>query len=124
MLNTEPTALNISSAQQTVTIAWADGHISTYPWWYLRGLCPCASCQGHRGPNRFIPNDSPELGDVDEVGHYAVRLIWDKTHATGIYAFDYLRSLCPYKNCRSAAGATHQIHILPATRQAELEQLF
>jgi DUF971 family protein len=35
----------------------------------------------------------PERAEV--VGRYALQIFWSDGHSTGIYAFDYLRSLCP-----------------------------
>jgi DUF971 family protein len=115
-----PTQLDVQAAAELVAIDWEDGHRSTYPWWYLRGFCPCAVCQGHSGPTRFIETDAAQLGDVDEVGQYALRLIWDKNHATGIYTFSYLRTLCLCKPCRAAAGERHPIHALSAAMAQRL----
>jgi ATP-binding protein involved in chromosome partitioning len=34
------------------------------------------------------------------VGAYAVRIDWSDGHSTGIYTYEYLRSLCPCERCR------------------------
>lgn len=82
-------------------IDWADGHGGVYPHEQLRGYCPCAQCQGHDGPIRFVEGGDLELTDVVEVGHYAVRLGWADGHATGIYSFRFLRELCACPACAS-----------------------
>ena len=116
-----PSELEIRSATQLLIITWEDGHVSHLPWWYLRGLCPCAVCQGHGGPLRFVDGAaSPQLGDVDEVGRYALRLTWDDGHQTGIYSFGHLRRLCLCAACRAAGGAVHPAEILPADVRARL----
>lgn len=116
-----PTQVTIRTAAQTFLIIWDDGHPSTYPFWYLRGLCPCATCQGHSSSTSFI-EDAARLGDVDEVGNYGLRLVWNETHKTGIYDFNYLRALCPCHKCRAHYGERHLSHILPPKYSLALEQ--
>ena len=36
-----------------------------------------------------------ELDVIEPVGNYAIGFRWSDGHVTGIYTFDYLRSLCP-----------------------------
>ncbi len=119
----EPIELEIRQAAQQVRILWSDGHTSFYPWWYLRGFCPCAHCQGHGGPTRFIETDAIALDEVDEVGQYALRLSWEKAHVTGIYTFAYLRTLCLCGACRGAAGEAHPLRAVPATLAKRLPDL-
>lgn len=80
-------------------IDWADGHVGIYPHEVLRGYCPCANCQGHEGPIEFVEGGDLELFDVVEVGNYALRLVWGDGHQTGIYSFEFLRSLCACSSC-------------------------
>jgi DUF971 family protein len=120
---TEAAEVRIDNATKTFTLVWGDTHRSVYPWWYLRGLCPCASCQGHGGPARFVAQDVTELGDVDEVGNYALRLIWNEEHKTGIYSFTYLRDLCPCASCQQSLGPNHPINLLNAKQQERLHDL-
>jgi DUF971 family protein len=37
--------------------------------------------------------------DLEEVGKYALRIIWNDGHSSGIYSWDYLRSICPCGEC-------------------------
>ena len=86
-------------------IVFDDGHEGVYPHELLRGYCPCAQCQGHSGPIRFIaagagePPERLELSDLGEVGNYALRLTWGDGHSTGLYSFQYLRRLCACAAC-------------------------
>ncbi len=89
----------------TVEIDFADGHRGVYPNEVLRGYCPCATCQGHQGPVRFVPGGNTELRDLGEVGDYALRLTWGDGHATGIYSFVFLRGLCSCSECLPEPGA-------------------
>ncbi len=56
----------------------ADGHTGRYPHEVLRGYCPCAACQGHGGPIRWIEtrDHQCELDTIETVGGYALALKW------------------------------------------------
>ncbi len=103
----EPVEVAASNKQRELKIEWSDGHESRYPYHYLRGYCPCASCQGHRAAWEFVANDGPLLQAVQEVGNYAVNMVFADGHNTGIYSFDILRTLCPCDECRAAQGDSH-----------------
>src|SRR5437879_4707132 len=75
-------------------ISWGDGARTIYPNAILRGYCPCAGCQGHGGTIVFVPGNNSERRELEPVGHYALKLVWGDGHDTGIYTFEYLRSLC------------------------------
>jgi DUF971 family protein len=96
-------------------IVWNDGKEQILSFQQLRKACPCATCQEMREkfqePTpldknfqlRIIPQNAPpadpQLVRVDWVGNYALRLVWDDGHDTGIYNFDYVRELgTDYKN--------------------------
>lgn len=93
-LRTTPTELRAPRGARVMEIDWADGFRGRIPHRVLRGFCPCAHCQGHEGPIRFVAGGSLELSDIQEVGQYAVSLTWADGHATGIYSFPLLRRLC------------------------------
>jgi len=86
-------------------ITWSDGHESEYPFAYLRGWCPCASCQGHGNERRYVHAADAELAHVGVVGKYALNLAWSDGHDTGIYSYRYLRELCPCERCQPGGGA-------------------
>jgi len=86
--------------QRIVRIEWSDGHVSEYPFAYLRGWCPCAGCQGHGGERRFVHANS-DLERIGLVGRYALNPVWGDAHETGIYSYAYLRELCPCEACAS-----------------------
>ena len=113
--------ISISDKSQSLTISWEDQHESHYPWWYLRGFCPCAACQGHGGAYEYVTTDANELGDVREVGNYAVNITWVGGHDTGIYPFELLRRLCPCGACRAEHALTHVARKLPASALERLD---
>jgi DUF971 family protein len=97
---------DIQQVNDLLAVVWEDGHESFFPLEYLRRHCPCANCKGETvGNQHFRPEPqrftalSFQLRAVEPVGGYAVRPIWNDGHATGLFAFDYLRRLCPCEAC-------------------------
>ncbi len=84
-------------------ITWNDGHVGSYPSWYLREKCPCALCiDEFTGQPKLRPGSVPadlERVNVAPVGNYALQFGFSDGHDTGIYTFDYLRRLCPCPRC-------------------------
>jgi DUF971 family protein len=87
-------------------VTWEGGHHSIYSGEQLRWACPCAECRGEMGsPGRLarIKNLSAEelrIQDVSLIGQYALQIAFQSGHATGLYTFSLLRSLC---NCEACA---------------------
>ena len=103
-----PTTIKLAGAEDTVSIAWSDGHLSSYPYGYLRSKCPCATCAENGPPSSPFPilgrrPLKPERAEL--VGRYALRIYWSDGHSTGIYSFDFLRSLCPCPTCTARRAA-------------------
>ncbi len=88
-----PKHIKAPHGAKSTEITWADGVRCVYPNELLRGLCPCAHCQGHGGTITFIPGGNSELMDLEPVGTYGLKLVWGDRHDTGIYSFQYLRDL-------------------------------
>ena len=99
----------MSDDADALLVRWGDDHVSTYPFAYLRGYCPCAACQGHGpGPLKWNePVPDLELTGVRLVGGYGISPVWSDGHDTGIFANRPLRRMCPCPACldRSEGGA-------------------
>jgi DUF971 family protein len=86
---------------EELAIKWSDGGESYIRLEKLRRACPCAGCKGemdvmgnvYKSPDKPFAANAFELKRIDSVGSYAVQPAWADGHATGIYAFDYLRRL-------------------------------
>ncbi len=89
----EPVEVRAPEGARMMEIEWDDGVVSHLPHALLRGFCPCAECQGHHGPVRWVEPKNLELKDLGEEGQYALRLTWGDGHASGIYTFEFLREL-------------------------------
>lgn len=80
-------------------IVWDDGSRSVLKHRHMRAFCPCALCQGHDGPIRWM-SGAEMLGDealtltgIEPVGAYALRMDWADGHYTGIFPYPHLRAL-------------------------------
>ena len=57
----------------------------------LRVECPSADIQGHGGPKIIVKNKSDVLiNKIEEVGNYAIRIIFSDDHSSGIFSWDLL----------------------------------
>jgi DUF971 family protein len=87
-------------------VSWDDGHRSLYSCRNLRYQCPCAGCVNeHTGVRQVRFEDVPEDIKIiasEAVGRYALRFTFSDSHATGIFGFDLLRSLCTCDACNKA----------------------
>ena len=95
-----PIEINHIREKGVVRVTWDDGHLGDYPRDYLRGYCPCAMCQGHGAKIKFVEVPDAKLAEISAVGNYALQFSWSDGHNTGIYTFDYLKSLCPCPECK------------------------
>jgi len=94
-----PVEVHRRAEDRVVRVSWRDGHLSEYPFDYLRGWCPCAGCQGHGGDRHYIAAANTDLDQISQVGNYALQMHWGDGHDTGIYTYDHLRQLCPCAEC-------------------------
>ena len=95
-----PVEINHRKEKGVVRVTWEDGHVGEYGCEYLRGYCPCALCQGHGAKIKFVEVPDAKLAEISAVGNYAIQFTWQDGHNTGIYTFDYLKSLCPCPECK------------------------
>jgi DUF971 family protein len=95
----EPVEVRHEKGARRLVVTWDDGHVSTYALDYLRSWCPCAMCQGHAPTARYLDLSGHDLASIDGIGNYALGLVWQDGHSTGIYSFRLLRGLCPCEDC-------------------------
>ena len=103
---TLPESVEISEAG--ISITWQDGHRSVYSHRFLRLRCQCAHCidEWTRAPcldPEQVPGDVQAL-DHMPVGNYAFQFLWSDTHSTGIYTYEFLRSVCTCIECTAKIG--------------------
>ena len=90
-----PTELRLAKDRRTLRITFDDGTAFDLPAEYLRVTSPSAEVQGHSPAERkTVPGKRDvEIVGVEPVGNYAVKLVFDDMHDSGIYGWDYLYEL-------------------------------
>ena len=84
-----------SKDRKTLTVAFDNGERFELAAEYLRVKSPSAEVQGHSPDERkTVPGKRDVMIlEIQPIGNYAVRLVFDDMHSTGIYSWDYLPSL-------------------------------
>jgi DUF971 family protein len=93
---TIPTSIELHRKSRTLELAWPDGGRFELSSELLRVYSPSAEVRGH-GPGQEVLQTGKKdvaVTDVKPVGHYALQLVFDDGHDSGIYSWDYLRELC------------------------------
>ncbi len=109
-----PDVISGSVENRTIDIVWLDGHQSSFDWEALRWACPCAICRGEGGQPGMLHTatnlraQQTEMVNMLPVGDYAMNLRWADGHETGIYPWEYLRTLCPCSECEQKRPAAEE----------------
>ena len=90
-----PTELRLHKDRKTLTVTFGNGQSFDLPAEYLRVKSPSAEVQGHSPDERkTVPGKkNVMILEVQPVGNYAVRLVFDDLHSTGIFSWAYLHEL-------------------------------
>lgn len=91
-----PTDLVFAREDKVLRIAFDDGASFEIPFELLRVESPSAEARGHGGPQeRPLIIGKARVGVVraEPVGRYAVRIVFDDGHDTGLYSWDFLYEL-------------------------------
>jgi DUF971 family protein len=90
-----PNELRLHKDRKILTVSFDGAGQFDLPAEYLRVKSPSAEVQGHSAEERkTVPGKSRVMIlEVLPVGNYAVRLVFDDMHSTGIYGWDYLLDL-------------------------------
>ncbi len=100
-----PTEIRLNRAEKVLHVTFDNGESYALPAEYLRVESPSAEVQGHGPGQKVIVPGRRHVGimKVEPVGHYAVRLVFDDLHDSGIYSWEYLLELGRNQAARWAA---------------------
>jgi DUF971 family protein len=90
-----PSELKLNPAKDVLTVSFDNGDAFALAAEYLRVESPSAEVQGH-GPaeRQTVPGKRHvTIARLEPVGHYAVRIIFDDGHDTGLFTWAYLHEL-------------------------------
>ena len=90
-----PTEIRALRAERRLEVDFDDGVTYSLPAELLRVESPSAEVQGHSPRQKQTVAGKRGVGfvAVEPVGHYAVRIVFDDGHNTGIYSWRYLREM-------------------------------
>jgi len=91
----------IKVSKEKLTLVWSGGNESAIGLKYLREECPCAGCKGetillhtYRPPKLpLLHPDMYTISGASMVGEYALQIFWKDGHNSGIYTWEYLKTL-------------------------------
>jgi DUF971 family protein len=90
-----PVEIRVRRAERRLEIDFDDGAAFSLPAELLRVESPSAEVQGHTPSQKVTVGGKSGVGirELDPVGNYAVRILFDDGHSTGIYTWSYLHKL-------------------------------
>jgi len=89
------TELRLRRASRVLEVSFSDGSRFELPFEYLRVHSPSAEVKGH-GPGQevlVLGKERVGIKAIEPVGQYAVKLVFDDGHDTGLYTWKYLHEL-------------------------------
>jgi len=91
----KPTNISLHQKSRVLEIEFEDGAKYELPCEYLRVYSPSAEVTGH-GPGQEVLQLNKEevnITGIEPQGNYAIKLIFDDNHDTGLYTWEYLYEL-------------------------------
>jgi DUF971 family protein len=90
-----PTNIALHQKSRVLELTWPDNVVHQLPCEYLRVYSPSAEVRGH-GPGQEklqLGKESVNITAIEPVGRYAVKLVFDDKHDSGLYDWNLLRDL-------------------------------
>lgn len=88
-----PKKIKLDTAQQQLMLSYADAETYALSAEFLRVHSPSAEVQGHGSPILQHGKQFVRLNKVEAAGNYALKLIFDDGHDSGLYTWAYLHQL-------------------------------
>ncbi len=89
------TEIKLRTRSRVLEVAFDDGQRFELPFEYLRVHSPSAEVKGHGPGQEVLVLGKQDVGirAVEPVGQYAVKLVFDDGHDSGLFTWKYLREL-------------------------------
>lgn len=85
--------LHYHQRRRLLDLQFDDGSVASLSAEFLRVHSPSAEVRGHGQPKLVSNKRDVAITAITPVGHYAVKLVFDDGHQTGLYSFAYLQQL-------------------------------
>jgi DUF971 family protein len=104
MVDAVPTEIRVRTQSRVLSVRFDESESYELPFEYLRVNSPSAEVQGHGPGQKVLVRDKHDvrITAVEPIGHYAVKLVFDDGHDTGLYTWRYLRELGKERDIRWA----------------------
>ncbi len=121
-----PDSILVRKAEKLLVVTFEDGKVFQLPAELLRVESPSAEVQGHGPGEKTLIAGRSQVGiiGVEPVGNYAVKIVFDDLHDSGIFTWDYLYDLgenrdrvwADYVAALAAAGLSRDPGVVPAPK--------
>jgi DUF971 family protein len=90
-----PTEVRLRNEKTILAVAFDNGEAFEFPAEFLRVHSPSAEVQGHSPDERQTVDGKRNIMviEVHPIGNYAVRLVFDDMHSSGIFTWEYFLKL-------------------------------
>jgi len=90
-----PTEIRVSPDRRILRLRWAEGEQDELTAELLRVRSPSAEVQGHSPDQRRTVGGKRDvaISDIRPVGHYAIRIVFDDGHDSGLFTWRFLAQL-------------------------------
>ena len=114
--NPIPTEIKLAHARRELQVTFDNGCCFDLSSEYLRVYSPSAEVKGHGGEGELqVGKENVQITDIQPVGNYCIKLVFDDGHATGLYTWALLYELGRDKESKwqaylarlTAAGHAH-----------------
>ncbi len=97
-----PTGIRLHTVSRELELEYPGGEHYRLSCEYLRVYSPSAEVKGHGPGQEVLQSGKLHVGisAIRPVGNYAVQLVFDDGHDTGLYSWDYLYQLCTEREQR------------------------
>ena len=94
-----PTKIKLNKENGSLSLAYTDGRQFTFSGEFLRVHSPSAEVRGHGKGQEVLQHGKKDVKVIhlEPTGNYAIRLIFNDEHDTGIYSWEYLYDLCQHQ---------------------------
>ncbi len=93
-----PSNIRALQDRQELELTWNESRTVGLPYRFVRGECPCASCRDEWSGDRILDpatiRSDIKIEAMEPIGSYAVRILWNDGHSSGLFTWDTLLTLC------------------------------
>ena len=98
-MSKQPVDIKLHTRSRELELIYPQGESYRLSCEYLRVYSPSAEVKGH-GPGQEVLQTGKlnvSISGLEPVGHYALQIVFDDGHDSGLYSWDYLYELCVHR---------------------------